>query len=313
MSKKNRTISNKAQEVIDAAFSRHPPQTPITKTNIAHARRFIAFVFDAVDHGPDYPGDAQKRRACQQLDPTTLAALSVLIRLRDIRACGIPVIEAICIKAPSFIPATCWYNNVELWKAFLGVASSSDEYHKFRGGTKTTKSQLLNQGVTNKDLVAVDVLLQRPVPRHPAAAPLLSDAVPEPEHVAGSVDVLFQRPVLRHPAATPLLSDAVPEPEHVAGSVDVLLQQPVTRHPAAAPLLSDAVPEPEHVAGSVDVLFQRPVTRHPAAAPLLSDAVPESEHVVGFTCPSCDSRLLVVKASADQQATETSDVDGKLA
>ncbi|KAH6847630.1 hypothetical protein B0I37DRAFT_148390 [Chaetomium sp. MPI-CAGE-AT-0009] len=120
---------SKAQELISEAFSRHPPNRPISKSDIAYARPFFTFVFRDTS---DEPGYRQKRAAFRQLDSTTLAALGILIRLRDIRARSISVIQVLCTKAPSFIRETCWYNDVDLWKASLGVVSYNAAYMKFR-------------------------------------------------------------------------------------------------------------------------------------------------------------------------------------
>jgi hypothetical protein len=125
--------SDKAQEIIDAALLRHPAGRSLNKIDIVSTRRLITFVFG--DDSSDTYGDKQKRGAFQQLDSATLVALGVLIRKRDIRGRSISAIEVLCTKAPSFISATCWYNDVDLWKASLGVVSSSAAYLKFRKGT----------------------------------------------------------------------------------------------------------------------------------------------------------------------------------
>jgi hypothetical protein len=124
--------SDRAQRIIDAALLRHPKDRSLEKIDIHNARTFITFVFG---HGRVKYGDEPKRHAFQQLDSATLVALGVLIRLRDIRGYSITVIEALCIKARSLIPATCWYMNLDLWEAALGVVSSSAAYWKFRNGT----------------------------------------------------------------------------------------------------------------------------------------------------------------------------------
>ncbi|KAK4038781.1 hypothetical protein C8A01DRAFT_37269 [Parachaetomium inaequale] len=121
--------SGKAQQIIDAALLRHPKDQSLKTIDIHNAGRFITFVFG---HGRDKYGDKPKRHAFQQMDSATLVALGVLIRLRDIRAISTSAIETLCAKAPSLLSETCWYNNLDLWNASLGVASSSPVYLKFR-------------------------------------------------------------------------------------------------------------------------------------------------------------------------------------
>jgi hypothetical protein len=113
-------------------FSRHPVDHPIDKRDIRGARMFMSFVFD---DATKTPRDRVKKGALRQLDSKVLIALAVLIRAWGILAFSVSTTRALCIEAPSLVSTTCWYNNVDLWKASLGVISSSAVYLRFRRGT----------------------------------------------------------------------------------------------------------------------------------------------------------------------------------